>query len=181
MDQIATAMESAGVVVNDATVEHKPKSPADIKREQSNQQAAIARAAAKLAPQYGDVECEVTGASVYEKFGRKSIAAIKCVVPIPALGIRVETTIWGSLVVKPDGTEITFAAAMPKGIKASDSVSKDRFLAHVENSAVRWSGYVKATEAAERELLGQKAAVIAGEAVRPKLVKRVKLATETAA
>lgn len=169
MDQLANALESAGIV------ENKPKAPAELKRAADVEAGKIARAAAKLAPQYGAVECEVTGASVSEKYGRKSIATIKCIVPIPALGLRIEATIWGGLQVKSDGTEITFAASMPKGIRAMDAASKDRFLAHVENSAVRWAGYDKATGAAERELLGQKPVAVAGEVGRPKLVKRVKL------
>lgn len=183
MDQIANALSQAGVVRTDEVVTPNPvKSTDDVKKAAIADTARIAKLAAKLAPQYGAVECSSANGSVSEKYGRKSIAVIAAKVPITSLGIVIEVTLWGQLVNKPDGTEISFSASMPKGIKALDSIGKDRLLAHVENSCVRWAGYDKATDAAQRELLGQKPKPVAGEVGRPRLVKQVKLAaSDTAA
>jgi hypothetical protein len=151
----------------------------DIKRDIKRDAIAIKREAAKLIPQYGAVECEAALGSVSEKYGRKSIAVVRCLVPISGIGMKLDATLWGQLVTKSDGTEITFSASLPKGIKASSAADRDRFLAHVENSCVRWAGYEKATAAAEAELLGMRPKVAKGDpAARPRLVKQVKLAAK---
>lgn len=112
-------------------------------------------APAKSIDVYGVVSCERPGnASVSERFGRKSIAAIQCKVPVLATGMVIDATIWGRLEIKSDGTTIRFEASVPKGVKIPESADAERFLAHVERSAMSWLGYDAATTAAERLLLG---------------------------
>lgn len=124
---------------------------------------------------YGAVECSSADGSVSERFGRKSCAVIECIVPIPLLGIKIMGTIWGRLETKADGTTVKFEASMPKGIKHIDDAGKDKLLAHIENGAVEWAGYEKATDAATAKLMGQvKAPGTVGG--RPTLVKRVVMA-----
>lgn len=152
--------------------EHEP-TPKETAKTVKADAAAILKAAAKLAPQWGPVECSAAGGSVSEKYGRKFIAAIKCLVPIPALGVVVETAMFGNLKVTAEETSVTFTASLPKSIKALNAESRDRFLAHVENSAAKWKDYEKVTDDAASELLGRKRKSVAGE--RPRLVKQVKV------
>jgi hypothetical protein len=128
---------------------------------------------------YGTVECNAADGAVYEKFGRKSCAAIECMVSVPALGLKLPLAIWARLAVTPDGTEITFEASAPKGAKFIGD-GKEMLLAHVENAAAGWPGYDKATASAEARLMGQKQKINGADGnqiSRPKLVKRVVLAT----
>lgn len=130
---------------------------------------------------YGEVECSLAEGTVSERFGKKSCAVIEVTLPIPHLGLRIIGTIWGRLENKPEGTTVTFEAAMPKFIKATDAVAKERILAAMENGAAAWAGFDKATASAEARLMGQTTKVEPGETARPKLVKRVLLATTTPA
>lgn len=154
---------------------------------------------------YGDPTFAIADGRVSDRFGKKSVPAIACVVPIALLGIRFNVTIWGRLENQTDGQEIKFEASMPKDIKPIDTDSRDRLLAHVENAAWRWgnpvelldaagkvmidadtkkpimvgSEYLKATASAESALLGRRGAVV-GQLGRPRLVKRVSVVTDVA-
>lgn len=124
---------------------------------------------------YGTVDCNASDGQVSERFGRKSCAAIEALVTVPALGIRLPVTIWGRLVVSATGSEITFEASAPKGMKFLGD-GKEMLLAHAENAAFAWNGYDKATAAAEARLMGQTAKITGANGAvisRPKLVKRV--------
>lgn len=127
---------------------------------------------------YGPVECASADGTVTERFGRKSCAAIALQVPIPALGLKLDVTIWGRLVNDATGTTVTFEAGMPKGIRATDENGKDRLLIHAELGAQSWPGYEKTTDAVMRKLTGQ-TATAGTVGARPKLVKRVIMAAAT--
>lgn len=126
---------------------------------------------------YGPVECSSADGNVTDRFGRKSCAAIAVQVPIPSLGLKLDATLWGRLIMDATGTTIIFEAGMPKGLKAMDEHGKDRLLAHIETGAQAWPGYDKTTDAVAAKLTGQNAkpGTVGG---RPKLVKRVQLSQQ---
>lgn len=144
-----------------------------------NQQGKAIVAAVKAAdPKFGVVSCSrPNNSTVSERFGRKSIATIACSVPINVIGAVVDVTIWGRLESKADGTKVTFEAGVPKGMKFPDAADYERFLAHVEASAVAWIGYEGATDAAVAKLLGNEPK---SDTARPRLVKAVKVQTAAA-
>lgn len=140
--------------------------------------AAVAEVIAKQ--RFGPVECQITDSTVSDRYGRKSVKVLDVIVPLPLIGMRVNSALYGNLEVKSDGTEISFTAYIPKKfMSAMDDDSRERFLAHVENGAASWVGFDKATAAAAAKLTGQSKKVAAGEIARPRLVKAVK--AETAA
>jgi hypothetical protein len=125
-------------------------------------------------PLYGLVSFKrPANATVSEKYNRKSIASINCSVPIAAIGAVIDVTIWGRLESKADGTQVTFEAGVPRGMEFPDENDRDRFLGHVETSAVQWAGYELATASAMDKLLGRKESE---KGARPRLVKAVKAA-----
>lgn len=131
---------------------------------------------------YGLVSCSVpANANVYESRGKKSTVCIQVAVPILAAGLTVDAAVWARLQQKNGDDEITFEAAIPRGIKASDELSSESFKAHVESAVTAWNGYAAAEAAAIRRLTGQKAkSAIERPGLAPRLVKRVSAAAPAA-
>lgn len=168
---IGEAMKAAGAI---------PDGPVDaadqieVKLEEQKVLLATKQADREL---YGPVECSSADGNVTDRFGRKSCAAISVQVPIPSLGLKLDATLWGRLIMDATGTTIIFEAGMPKSLKAMDEHGKDRLLAHIEVGAQAWPGYDKTTDAVAAKLTGQNAkpGTVGG---RPKLVKRVQLSQQ---
>lgn len=112
----------------------------------------------EMAAEYGVCECsKPTNAAIYEgRRGQKSTAAVNVVVPVPALGLNIQATIWARLNNSAEGRTVTFEAAVPKGLHFPNDADADRFREHVESSAVVWASYEAATDAAGERLTGVK-------------------------
>lgn len=124
---------------------------------------------------YGVVSCSVpASAGIHEgKGGSRSTPMVQCSVPIPAIGMTIETAIWARLTPKPEGDEITFAASLPRGWRADDELASDSWKAVAENAAAAWNGYAAAEAAAISRLTGQKkTGPSARPGLAPRLVKR---------
>ncbi len=113
---------------------------------------------------------------VYTKGATASTRAINATVPIgvqltpdgPIVGAVLDITIWGRMVRKSDGTEVTFAASLPRDLGAATDGAMDAICGHVEQLAVVWVGYQAATDAAYARLTGQ--APAKKTEARPRLV-----------
>ena len=115
-----------------------------------------------------------------EKYGRVSCLAIAARVPLMGSGLAIDAAIWGERKETPDGVEIVFGASLPKNvIPFGDDDGRERFLSHVEHSAMKWAGYEKATDYALEVLTGVRSKD--SKAVeRPRLVKTAGKTAEAA-
>lgn len=104
--------------------------------------------------------------------GARSTKAIDCLVPM-GNGLNVVTAIYANFKPTDGGHQITFSASLPKGLRAESKGAKNRFLAHVENAAIRWNGYQRATDAAAARFSDDKPATKAETRpdMSPRLVK----------
>ncbi len=120
--------------------------------------------------------------SRFGKPGEKSTPTADYTVEI-APGVNVHGTIYGNAIPLSDGMQITFAASAPSArvLSFASKDTKDNFIAHVEQAAVKWSAFDAATEAAANRLMGIKTAAAAGKLERPDMRPRLVKVAQTSA
>lgn len=104
--------------------------------------------------------------------GGKSYKMLTFAVPFVGCGLVVDGAIYMRLKTTDTGYEITAGASLPKQLSGNKADS-DAFLAHVENSAIRWAEYESAWAAAEAKLTGAKVDKPKGIMSRPDMAPRL--------
>lgn len=122
-------------------------------------------------PKYDSVYPDARG-------GGKSTKMLMFTVPLSGCGLSVDGSIYMRLKVTDTGHEIQASASTPKAL-SGDKASTDAFLAHIENSAMKWAEYDAAWGAAESRLTGVKVESTA-KVVRPNMAPRLVKAVPTA-
>jgi hypothetical protein len=91
------------------------------------------------------------------KFGNGgvSVRVADAVLPLYFDGgsVNLPITMWGAMTQKPDVTEYTVSASLPRGVTCTD---RDELLGHVERHALRWSGFAEAYDAGQKALTGER-------------------------
>lgn len=98
--------------------------------------------AARLPPSKFGVVVFAIPDSQYVNAGRfgggKSTALCDFVVPVPFIGMSIQSRIYARLDVQASGDRVKFDVSLPKGIKAQSPSHKADFIAHVEAAAADW-------------------------------------------
>lgn len=96
-------------------------------------------------------------ARVLENRGRRSIAVMTAVLPVPTIAgdLNVKLTFWGELKTSVSGTEYSVSASFDRGVAAANQNTRDAILDHVERHAMRWAHWNQAYDAGHAMLTGK--------------------------